>query len=519
MAKDTVRFENVTATTRDNVTGDLEFVVNRYRKSVYGTCLSASITAYGGTRNQRYLLTHLLGKGVVITTGGTKRDNWWGYIDEIVVNDGFIQYKVSMKYFANKVCVAYSYLGERGTTDWASDTKSISTYGTWELIVSAADTSPDSADTRRDTELALRKYPIPVVDILSGGGGASVEIKCKGWFETLKRRYWIQEEGYEGYTDSGTGDTPMGDNNIQEVAQQFYVSSSTGWDLKKVDIRIRTEESPTDNVEVELRTGATIAGSSLVATTGTVAYTDIEDSMNWVTFEFATAQTLSTSTSYWIVVQRTGAQDATNHYIIDGNEEVGYVVGANACDGYYYNGSWSAFDPAMDLNFRLYGEKETTEQINDILTDTVYFLATPAIDIKDSSGVYSNQYKEDYVIAYDEIIKLLEMGDSANNRLLVDVGLGRAVVVKTDENAKTFTLTRKGELFDRTISSLVEPALCMFGCWVELSDAIPDTAYTGLSFVSQTFIDEAEYSGGRWKPTKTKGHKSVFDIIGGDLLG
>ena len=146
-------------------------------------------------------------------------------------------------------------------------------------------------------------------------------------------------------------------------------------------------------------------------------------------------------------------------------------------------------------------------------------MATPAIDIKDSSGVYSNQYKEDYVIAYDEIIKLLEMGDSSNNRLLVDVGLGRAVVVKTDENTKTFTLTRKGELFDRTISSLVEPALCMFGCWVELSDAIPDTAYTGLSFVSQTFIDEAEYSGGRWKPTKTKGHKSVFDIIGGDLLG
>ena len=515
----TVRFEGVTGTTRDMVMEQMDYFVNRYRKGVHGTHISANITALGGTRAGRYGLTHLLGKGILISDSKTKDDVWSGYIDEIVVNDGYLSYTVSMKYFANKIAVAYSYLGDRGTTDWASDTKSISVYGTWELLISAADTSLDAAENRRDAELELRKYPIPVVRINSSKSSPSVTMKCLGWFETLKRRYWIQEEGYVGYVDSGSGDTPMGDNNIEEVAQEFWVSSSSGWDLKKIDIRIRTEESPTDNVNIELRTGATLGASSLVATTDNVSYADIGDSMDWVTFEFASAQTLSTSTQYWLVVQRTGSQDSTNHYIVDGNEELGYTYTGQTPEAWYYDGSWSIFDPRMDLNFRLYGEKETTEQINDILTDTVYFLTSPNIAIKDTSGVYTNQYKEDYVVAHDEIVRLLELGDSSANRMFARVTNGRAVVIHDDTAALTYSLTGDGELFNRNVSELVNPKLCSHGIWVVLTDSIPDTAYSGLSQVTKVFIDEAEYNGKKWKPVTTRGYKDVFDILGGDILG
>lgn len=517
--KFTVAFENLASTSPEQIYKDMFYDVKKYSKSVYGGPKSCEIEVTGGSRYSRHELTKTLGKGIVVYHTPTSKKQWWGMVNDIEIVDGNIGITLSIDSMANKIAVASSYLGDRITTDWSQDDKSVSHYGTYEMMISVNDMSLDAAENRRDTELELRKYPVPKIKVYQTPQTPKVKLKCIGWLDTFKRRYWTQDEGYEGYTDLGTN-INFGNNDWEMLTQSFVLSSSTGWDLKKVDLRIRTEESPTDGLAVELRVGADPGTATLVATTATVDYTDITDSLEWVTFTFATAQTLSTGTTYWIRLRREpNVQDATDFYVTSANEDVGY---GNGVLRVYENSSWTTFDPDKDLCFRLYGEKETTEQLSDILTDKIEFAASSDfVVIRDSSSVYTNQFRDGDLFAYDEIIDLLDLGSNSNNRMFINVDPDRYVTVFESTNPPDYILNMEGELFqDEKTFERANPVDCVYGIWIQTTNIFPDTLDTHvLSDIPKVFVDEAEYSNGVWRPIKTRGLNDVFDALGGNLLG
>jgi hypothetical protein len=82
--------------------------------------------------------------------------------------------------------------------------------------------------------------------------------------------------------------------------------------------------SPTDNL-----TALIVAsdGTTVLATSATVAGSSLTTSYAWVNFTFSTPYALSASTIYYIVITRSGAADASNYYLLDWSTDNVYTGG------------------------------------------------------------------------------------------------------------------------------------------------------------------------------------------------
>lgn len=118
---------------------------------------------------------------------------WWGYIHEVEIKIEKLSISAALDSLYNRVAVAYSYVppgsqdvGERRTTDWASDVDSIALYGTRELLASVDGATPERAEAVRDAILQQNAWPTATI----GSGGQGVTLRCLGWWSTLAWRYY-----------------------------------------------------------------------------------------------------------------------------------------------------------------------------------------------------------------------------------------------------------------------------------------------------------------------------------------
>jgi hypothetical protein len=121
---------------------------------------------------------------------------WWGYVAEVEVQVDAITVSVSLDTMANRVAVAYAYTtadnptGARATTAWAEDAESVAEYGTWERLESSSSDDTTTAASLRDSVLAAQRYPVAVPQIAPTARGIRASLQCRGWWETLSRRYY-----------------------------------------------------------------------------------------------------------------------------------------------------------------------------------------------------------------------------------------------------------------------------------------------------------------------------------------
>tara|TARA_Y100000310_G_scaffold342169_1_gene444090 strand:+ start:6241 stop:8133 length:1893 start_codon:yes stop_codon:yes gene_type:complete len=108
-------------------------------------------------------------------------------------------------------------------------------------------------------------------------------------------------------------DAQFGDNTASSKLGQSF-QSSIAIDCDKATIRIRKIGAPTDNVKVSLQadssgdpSGTALQTVNLDGSTLTTSYQNKE-------FTFPATQALDASTTYWLVVERSGAADASNYY-------------------------------------------------------------------------------------------------------------------------------------------------------------------------------------------------------------
>lgn len=294
----------------------------------------------------------------------------------------------------------------------------------------------------------------------------------------------------------------------QEVAQSFTVSAAgLSWTVDKILIRLRKIGAPTDNVTVELCTDSAAAPGAVLDSVN-VPYTSIPGDMDWVTFDLANTQTITAGTTYWIVVSRTGANQAKDYYEIDVDEDILYTNGVlKLWDGAAY----VARVPDADMIFRVLGAWETTRQITQMVTDVGdSFTAT---DLIHTSGIYTNQYRDGKTKALDELVDLLESGTTNDRRLLAKVTIERILRIyeQPAQTAEAQILQAEdGSLRNLAGQPLEHGRLCA-GQWIERTD-IPQTV-AALTKLSPFFAERCEYDCQRnTMRIEPQGTASAYDV-------
>ena len=154
------------------------------------------------------------------------------------------------------------------------------------------------------------------------------------------------------------GQLGIGDNAAREKIEQGFQVSNAG-ECSWVDLYLDATGAPTDylTVTIEGDDGGGDPDGTPLATGIVLGQDRIYTSLNWVRVLFLDPPTLSTGTTYHIVLDRSGAVDAAKYISLGNDSGAGYGSGTLKT----WNGAaWA--DSGTDGNFRVYIQT-TTESI------------------------------------------------------------------------------------------------------------------------------------------------------------
>lgn|GEM_PF-474195 len=495
---------------------DLDYTVEKYGQAAIGGPRRATVGVQGEERALWELLEWL--RAPVEILDRRKDTVWWGYLDGVELAIGAIRVRVTLDGMANRVAVAYAFVepgsetvGTRATTAWVQDDDSLSTYGTREVLAQLSSATVAQAETARAALLEMLRYPQPQIEVqralLAGGkktvaktAGGSGKLLLRGWWDTLDWKYYAQNAGKEAHEADGNGTQDLGRISGNQRAAQSFQLVGSGWEAAAVKVKIRKQGTPTDDMIVELCADSSgVPGTVLVSSSAAAAV--IPTSMNWLTFNFAPLigggyQFMQPSTTYWLVVRRAGSVNNDHYYVVDVDEGLAYPRGVMRL----YNGSsWVARVPDADMNFQVLGGRETTLQIEDIVTTNGQFIT--GIVVEDRSNVISNQYRRGDTTALFEIIELLRSGNNTGRRLLARINRNRELVVSLEPERDSYNaqiyIKRDGSV-ENQWGDPYYAATCPVGQWALLKDVIPSSLDLGrMADPSMLFIEEAEYDAER----------------------
>lgn len=185
----------LTARSNQPVITTLQFDVVRYSASVEGGPVAAEIAVTDVTDAEQALA--LLGCKVTLYAPDLT-PVWWGLVEEVTAFEGGLEYGVSLRDMANRLCVLYSIATEGGSTaaqtSWAEDARSVSLYGRKELRYTLGTATADEAQTALTNLLAQKAMPQIVTRPGQGTDGAAT-LHCVGLWQTLDWRYLAQDSG------------------------------------------------------------------------------------------------------------------------------------------------------------------------------------------------------------------------------------------------------------------------------------------------------------------------------------
>lgn len=422
---------------------------------------------------------------------------WWGYVNGVTINDGKLQVNVNLTEFANRIRVSYSQvnvagtIGEKAITTWAEDATSRNEYGKREKSVFLSQGTSEQALNLQQTLLDRWKYPIPGSKLTSSTGELKAKISCVGWWQSLDWVYYENDAGKEGYEESGSADQNMGDSSSrQKIAQSFQVSSAVDWEAQTIRLRLKKVGIPTDNVNVSLWTNSAGGIPESLLASASFSGANLGEYQEWIEFTLSSRVTLSTSVAYWIVVERSGAINANNYYVIAVNEDLGYANG----ELIIYSGStWVNRSPDADMLFAVGGVEETTSQLKTMIDTSGEFIT--AVDVDVESGVYSCPYREGDQYALAEIIELLNSGTTNLRRILADMDENRRARIYEEPVAGLYDnlMTKHGKFFDY-LGKPVKAEDIRPGGWMRLKDVVPaSTDTTLLADMTRFFVESVVY--------------------------
>jgi len=490
------------------------FDVERYSKSVMGGCKKASIRV-DGSRESLWEFAEFIRRPVEIIHNESGECVWWGYLAEVRIREENFSSDITIDSMANKVAVAYTEMNKRETTAWSSNAVSVAEYGTFERLFSQREISTAAAEQRRDTKLELYKNPQVETRPQTSRGESQATLICRGWYEPMTRRYYSNDGGLEEYTNIGWGEgggREIGQDDRPIMGQSFQLSSTSGWTATEIWLRMLKQGDPTDNILVTLYSDSGNEPNAELDAAAALDASTVTTAAKWTKFTLNTGTALSTGTTYWIRVARSGAVHSTVFCRVGHNAALGYPRGEMKLYSTILS-TWVTKN--MEANFKVVGSVATTTQISNIVTDCGEFITSTVIE--DASGINTHLYRNGDYTAWTEILALLDIGTSNDRRLLAEVTRPRRLRIYEEDAITTvnYKLSADGKLYT-SAGRLVPPEDCFIGKWVALEDVVPDTVDTSvLASPSPVFIDEAEFDvkSGRWYPIKTRGVRELFPVV------
>ena len=282
---------------------------------------------------------------------------------------------------ANRLAVRYRYLapvdqlGEVRQTDWADDPASQAHYGIKERVLRRENISESYAEQLCDLSLAVQAYPQArfepgQTDWPEGVGARLVGL---GWANTLDWRSYQTSAGLIGNAPAQNGSQALG---ASTTSLRTAASFTPGVDLsvRDVDLRLRREGSPADNIQLQLQADAGgLPSGSALGSSSLAGSSLAQESYPWVRFNFDPLVSLSAGVTYWLVVQRSGSVSSSAYYLLGVDESLSFAGGGLRI----YNQTlpaWVLRSPNADLLFRVLSTKQTSDQVVDIYNSAHQFL-------------------------------------------------------------------------------------------------------------------------------------------------
>ena len=316
------------------------------------------------------------------------------------------------------------------------------------------------------------------------GGASIIQSESAGASVTLTQghRATVDEtvsDERPGYT---TTITALG----TKIAQSFVMPSS--WSVYEVMVRCKRIGTPADNLRCSIYSNSAGAPGTQLAT-ATVTGSGLAEDSAWVTWTFGTPPALTSGTTYWIVVERTGSNAYDACYVVGVNSAKDYSGGALKI----WNGSaWADRWEDADMPFQVWGQEQTSTQIDAILRDGGQFFAD--VLVADASGVWKRQYRDGQRRALAEVEELMSAGNTSDRRYVAAVTPERLALVRIEGDAATgdpaFSVVT-GKL-RQAAGGPWETGVLPVGRWVHVVDGPPMTGLA-LAALSPIFVERADY--------------------------
>jgi hypothetical protein len=150
-----------------------------------------------------------------------------------------------------------------------------------------------------------------------------------------------------------SGSRAWGSTTNVQRAQSF--TPATAIDVSTILVVIAKAGTPVDNVSLEIwsDTGANLPNANIATSDNVYNGAAISGTLSWLEFNFSTPVSLSSSTKYWMVLQRSGASNDTDRYAVREDDGSLYAGGGVSI----YNGSvWGAESATTDFVFQILTE-------------------------------------------------------------------------------------------------------------------------------------------------------------------
>ncbi len=452
----------------------LVWMVRSYTRDETIGCDQCEIEVFGSDDDEEAIqrLINLLGVRMsVINEVGDKR--WWGLVEEVVLGIGGISFGLSLRDMANRIAVAWTdYAGARNTTAWTEDVASVGRWGPKERQISMTDATQASAENRRDRELGILKMPQGTLSFQrSDDARPRATLNCIGFAKALDWVYYANPNGVHEHTMGG-GEQNFGEgtdiNRVAQVINPPHIAVP----FTRVVLPLLKQGAPSDNVNVDLYTGAT-HGSGTFITNGTIPAASIpSDAMRDIEAVLAD-EYVADGNPIQIVLRRSGSNDSDNYYKVGVDTNKSYGLGTMKVR---VGTTWQNGIPAdADMQFRLYGQMLNTDQIKYAVTNFALNKQPAvllAVDLESWSDALTIPYRRGDQTLLKEIQKLLEGSFYNAQKLLMQSTPDRRLRIYREPQGYQYTMDRNGDLYDLNAMPVAKSA-CPVGCTIRLRDVFP----------------------------------------------
>ena len=410
------------------------------------------------------------------------------------VQDGRAGVWLTLDDLTNRAQVIYGKLepeatagGVRTSTSWADDINSQRIYGVKESQYEMNLSTAAQAAAFRDQNLAKYKRvsPRPVVGL--GAGASQITIDLVGYWSTLDWRFYSNSIGLI----ENVNRLPQLLVNLCTGAGERFAQSITvsdgNWRVESIWFCVRRCNAGS-TITVSLCANSAGSPGSVLAST-TMNGATLSKSARWTRFLLSSPVVVAAGT-YWIVFQ----DNTLNNYkiLVDYNNSYGGGVVK-----IYASGAWGGAVGAYDLQFRVAGTMETTEQIKLMAAPGAggQFLAGARVD--QASGIYNNPKRDGDTTALDEITNHLAAVPAAGGGLQAAVTVERMLIVGARPDPSTAgLLVRSDGIIRLPGGQIAQPGPGVAGSWAVIDSKWAGNSANWLSSPGRLFIERAEWSEG-----------------------